>query len=294
MRNGRWVWTRIGMVLLIGLALSAPAMAATTADVIVVVDESGSMGGEHAWIGPMIASLDAALSTAGVTGNRFGLVGFGGSSTHGIGGHSHLVGGGQFGTAAQFATAAGGLVLSGGTEDGWDGIDEALGYSFRPSAAVNIILVTDEDRDNYNTALTYAGVLSNLTGKKALLNAVVNAGFKNGAGEVVLGVDSDGKAYKADGAGGFTTSSGGYVYTDSGTTKENYVDLAWATGAAAWNINLLRAGGLTATSFTKAFVDIKVTEIVVQEPAVPLPAAAPAGLMLLAALAGSRTLRRRL
>ncbi len=43
--------------------------------------------------------------------------------------------------------------------------------------------------------------------------------------------------------------------------------MALGTGGAAWDLRLLRAGGLTAESFTNAFVDIKVEEtIIVQTP----------------------------
>lgn len=272
--------------------------AATTADVIVVVDESGSMGGEHAWIATMIGSLDTELIAAGITGNRYGLVGFGASSGHGIEGHQHAVGGGQFGTAAQFATAAGGLVTSGGLEDGYDGIDEALGYSFRAGAAVNIILVTDEDRDvaDGSEGHTYANILAALGVQNALLNAVIDGTFApaNGGGTSPLGVDAAGNAYYADGLGGYTSAAGGTFSSGFGTTGTDYVDLAWDTGGAAWNLNFLRAGGTTADSFTAAFVDIKVSEIEEQEPsAVPLPAAGWAGIMMLGGLGLIGRMRRR-
>jgi len=233
------------------------------ADVIAVVDESGSMSGEHAWLGTMVSSLESGLQTAGVTGpNRYGLVGFGGGAAH-LPGHTHPVGGGEFGTAAEFATATGTLLINGSLEDGWDGIDHGLSYAMRGDAARNMILVTDEDRDNANGALTYANVLAALNQANVQLNAVVNASFSCGAfgTNQVLGVDSIGRAYVADGAGGFTTCQGAAFVTDFGTTKENYVDMAWATGGAAWNLNLLRAGGLTATSFSNAFVAVKVEEI---------------------------------
>ncbi|MBN1585793.1 MAG: PEP-CTERM sorting domain-containing protein, partial [Candidatus Omnitrophica bacterium] len=58
------------------LGLSTNVFAATYADVVLVVDESSSMGGEHAWLQTMVPSLQAALLTAGVgTGadvNRYG------------------------------------------------------------------------------------------------------------------------------------------------------------------------------------------------------------------------------
>jgi hypothetical protein len=246
-------------------AQAAPAFA----DVITIVDESGSMSGEHAWLGGMIGSLDTGLNTAGLTPNQYGLVGFGGASTH-LSGHQHDVGGAgsQFGTAAQYATATGTLVLNGGTEDGYSGINAANGYTFRAGAARNYILVTDEDRDNTNGALTYANILASLTGANTLLNAVVNATFRCGDSSVALGIASGGKGYKADGVGGFTTCTGATAVSGSGSTIGDYVNLALATGGGAWNLNFLRNGGVGATSFTNAFIALKVEEITSQ---VPLP-----------------------
>jgi hypothetical protein len=268
------------------LLLSAvtPVQAATTADVLFVVDESGSMSGEHSWISSMVSSLDSALTTAGVTGNRFGLVGFGGSGTH-LAGHAH----GGFGTVASFTTQASTLVTNGSFEDGYSGIDFALNnFTVRGDAALNVILITDEDRDILGGSTnSFASILAALTGKNALLNAVINASFDNGA----LGTSST-DAYFSDGSGGFTSTAGAAsVLSDSGSTKEDYVDLALATGGAAWNLNLLRAGGLVADSFTQAFIDIKVAEIIIQPPSeVPVPAAA---FMFAPALLGFFGLRRK-
>lgn len=239
------------------------------ADVVAIVDESGSMSGEHTWLSGMISSLDSGLNTAGLTPNRFGLVGFGASSSHGTAGHGHTVGSGQFGTATEFGTATGTLVISGATEDGWDGIDFANTYSFRSGAARNYILVTDEDRDTVDGALTYAGVLGSMTSTNTLLNAVINVAIRCGDGSTALGVDSTGTGYKADGSGGYTTCSGATVLAS--TSKTDYADMALATGGAAWDLNQLRSGGLVADSFTAAFVDIKVQEIQ-QQNGVPEPA----------------------
>ena len=254
----------------LGSALAVP----TSADVITVVDESGSMSGEHAWLGGMVGALDTGLLAAGVgTGaqsNRYGLTGYGGASTH-LNPHAHSVGGGDFGDAAQYATATSGLVLNGGTEDGWRGIDFAMNnYAFNSGAAINIVLVTDEDRDN-TISLTYADVLSALKRKGALLNSVVNASFRCGDQSVALGMDSKGTGYKADGSGGFTTCTGASAISGAGSTIADYVDLAMDTGGAAWDLNQLRSGGLTADSFTAAFVDIKVGEIIITQPT-PEPA----------------------
>jgi hypothetical protein len=257
--------------------LAATSMVATTAqaaptfaDVITIVDESGSMSTEHAWLGGMIGSLDAGLNTAGLTPNQYGLVGFGGSTSH-LPGHQHDVGGAgsQFGTAAQHATATGTLVINGGTEDGYSGIDVANGYTFRAGAARNYILVTDEDRDTLSgSTLTYANILASLKGASTLLNAVVNATFKCGDNTAALGIASSGQGFKANGTGGFTTCTGATAVTGSGTTIGDYVNLALASGGGAWNLNFLRAGGNDAISFTNAFIALKVEEITNQ---VPLP-----------------------
>ncbi len=247
------------------------------ADVIFVVDESGSMAGEHAWLSNMIVDLENGLTAAGVgTGaaqNNYALVGYGAYSGHGVAGHKHTVGGGDWGNATEFGTATGGLIVSGGTEDGWEAIDFALNnYSFRNSGgadyALNIILITDEDRDNIDASLNYAGMLNSLSAAGGVLNSVVNCSLYSGSGIGAVGVDSNANAYTADGAGGFNKSSGGYYNAGScfGTTESDYVDLAWDTGGAAWDLNQLRAGGLTATSFTNAFVDVKVEEIIIKTP----------------------------
>ena len=272
--------TTVAAALLAAFALPSAFAVTTTADVVVLMDESGSMAGEQAWMTSTIAALDVGLNAKGVTGNRYGLVGFGASAAPApsrVRGFN--VGGGQFGTAAQYGVAAGGLQITGGTEDGYAAIDFANGYSFRAGAGRNYILVTDEDRDNTNAALTAANMLSSMKGTNTLLNAVVNATFRCGDNSAALGMSSGGKGYKADGAGGFTTCSGAFLFSDAGTTDTDYVNLALATGGAAWDLNILRAGGMGATSFTKAFIDVKVDEIIITPPP-PVPEPETYALML--------------
>jgi len=260
------------------LGMQSASALPVSADVIAIVDESGSMSGEHAWLGGMMASLDAGIVAQNVgTGsqaNQYGLTGFGGGSSH-FSPHKHSVGGSEFGTAAEFGTATSGLVLNGATEDGWAGIHYAANnYTFNSNSARNFILVTDEDRDNTNAALTYTNTLAVLTSTNTLLNAVVNCEFRNVTGAQALGIDSAGFAYTADGSGGFTKSAGYTINSNNCSpggfgsgTQSQYVDLALDSGGAAWDLNLLRAGGLTASSFTNAFVNIKVKEITQQVPA---------------------------
>jgi hypothetical protein len=194
-------------------------------------------------------------------------VGFGASNSypgHSVAGHEHLVGGASFGTAAELATATGGLTLTGITEDGWQAINFALSNYTFTSSAINFILVTDEDRDNTLNGLGYDSLEEALSEAGVVLNAVVNAPVISDAGRAVGTNGTD--AYVADGAGSYTTAGFLNYQGAYGTTVADYSKLAIATGGASWDLNMLRAGGLTAQSFTDAFVDIKVHEIITQTP----------------------------
>ena len=287
---------------LLGIAAMAFSMQVLavpiTTDIVSIVDESSSMGGEHAWLPGMTSELDSALAAEAGTdafSARYGLVGFGGIGSH-LAGHQHDVGGvdSQFGTASAVGDAADeDLNLFGGTEDGYSGIDAATQYDFRSGAVSNLILVTDEDRDDYDGSLNYENTLSSISSLDALLNAVLDVDIECGDGTTALGVDATGTGYKADGAGGFTNCSGAAAVGGYGTTVDDYVNLALATGGAAWDLNQLREGGDTATSFTNAFVSIKVQETVdAGDPLVNVPE--PGTLALLGlGLAGLKLARHR-
>jgi len=273
----------VGLIAAFGAtaALAAP----TTADIMTIIDESGSMDTEHAWIPNMITDLDIGLNDESISNNQFGLVGFGANGQNdgihdGLDSsieppHKHPVGGGDFGTASELGTAAGDLVLSGSEEDGWWGLDFAINnYSYRDGSARNFILITDEDRDDQMseaglTSVTKSGLLSSLSGVGGLLNVVVDATFQCGDQTEALGIDAEGTGFIATAGGGFTTCLGASAVSGDGSTIDDYVDLALSSGGAAWDLNQLRLGDTNpdiAQSFTNAFVNIKVGEITQQPP----------------------------
>ena len=265
------------------------AHAATTGNIIFLVDESGSMGGDQAWLAGMVGDLDAAMTTAGVTAT-YGVVGFGATSPE-VAPHTHQA----LADATTTAASLGSMDTSGGLEDGWAAMAYALtAFTFDAGAAINFVLVTDEDRDNvggiYST-LTYASLLADLQAMNVTLNAVVDANYQcNGAGADLIGMDDSGTGYAADGGGGYTTCTTAAAYDGYVTTIADYVNLAIATGGAAWDLNILRSGGLLATSFTNAFIDIKVEEIVTTPGGVPIPGAV---WLMAGGLGGLAALRRR-
>src|SRR5690554_448376 len=210
----KWIAGTAGLAAAVMMS-SASVAAPITADVVFLVDESGSMGGEHAWLSNMIASLESGLVGEGVgssVSNRYSLVGFGGSSSNNhLDPHAHdmdavTAGTQEWGSSTDFAAATSTLVTTGGTEDGWSALDWALNnLSYRADAAVNFVLVTDEDRDNTNGALNKAGLLAGLGSKNALLNVVVDNRFGCGASSInAIGIDSDNNGFQTDGSGGFT------------------------------------------------------------------------------------------
>lgn len=265
-----------------------PARADNYADVVFVIDESGSMAAEHAWLASVIPDLEAGLLGAGYgssTPNLYAVVGFGGTSVGYPGayasGRDRVVTTPTFTGAVDAVadiTGGGGLASVGAVEDGYEAIMTGLNLGFRAGSARNVILVTDEDRDVVSTD-TYASVLSALDRNKALLNVVVSTAFADNLGGAAMGVSGSlGNliAYTEAASGNYTPTaagdgviagdvgSGAAFYDGTGSGAEiDYVDLALDSGGAAWDLNQLEAGGNTALSFSHAFVDIKVQEIII-------------------------------
>ena len=257
------------------VAPKANAANVKAVDTVVIIDESGSMGGEQSWIQQVIPNLESAFKAAGfgagADSNNYGLVGFGGGGSGNLG-RTLTANGNQLFGAGDFATAASQLVTSGGFEDGYSAIDYTFNnYNFRSGAVKNFIIVTDEDRDNGNNALTSQNILNRLQNSGTLLNAVVSASFQDGNGNISLGIDSKGTAYLADGSGGFNKNAGGTAISGFGTTIPDYVNVALSTRGAAWDLNQLRQGGNLAQSFSNGFIDVKVQEVSTPPKEVPEP-----------------------
>jgi hypothetical protein len=140
-------------------------------DIVMIVDESGSMGDVQANLRDNIG-LFASILSAGAIDARYALVGYGSSNDN----IRTLV---DFTSAAGFATAASSLVASGGSEPAFDAIayalnsfaGEASSLSYRNDAIKNLIIYTDEP-DN-SGVLTFAEADALLDANNALFNAVL-------------------------------------------------------------------------------------------------------------------------
>lgn len=241
------------------------------ADVIFVVDESGSMVMEHEWIRTEVLHLDTQFRERGVgVGNRqnqFALVGFGRNSRDDITGIVLS----QLTTPAQFINASNQLQLTGLVEDGYAAIDFALeNIPTRSETAKIMILITDEDRSILRLDLSRETIEQSLRREGFILNAVVNQGFLSDPQDNTshaLGLDGNGTSYIIDQTDSnlFASRDGGTYNPNPafgfGSTFRDYVQLAFATGGVAWDLNQLREQGLFAEAFTNAFTQVKVDEV---------------------------------
>ncbi|MEM6980564.1 MAG: hypothetical protein AAF539_12950, partial [Planctomycetota bacterium] len=237
------------------------------ADIIVVMDESGTMGGTQAFTAGLIQDLETALLAAGVGvdpavgENRYGAVGF--ASILGQQGRSIPAGpnGELFGSSDDYVNnIVPNFSLAGATEDGYAGIDFALSnYTVRPDAAKFIILATDEDRDILNPNLTLGGTITSLQAADFNLQALLNVDIADANGQQALAIDNN-QVYTFDGGTGFTTAPGGQILFGAGSTLQDYVPIPQATDGIVADINLL-AGNVNVAN---AFGQVLVTSIVEQ------------------------------
>ena len=236
------------------------------ADVVFVVDESGSMAAEHDWIKGVVLQLDPLLQAQGVgAGNRpnkFALVGFAAPVEEQIAGRLLT----DLTTPQGFVAAVSGLSLDGSYEDGYSGIQYALDHaSLRSNTSRILVLVTDEDRSVLDPTLMNDIILQRLQDESVVLNVVVNQGFLYGS-SFALGVSEGNIAYIYDDTRTslYSANRGGIQYPryyGYGNTLHDYVDLAFQLNGAAWDINQLRLGGVYSEAFTNSFIDAKVAEV---------------------------------
>jgi len=239
------------------------------ADVIFVVDESGSMEGEQAWIREEVQVLDRMLKEKGVGSgtrrNLFALVGFSRNNPDDIFGITLT----DLASSSDFVEVARSLVVTGTAEDGYAAIDYALSnIATRSDTARQIILVTDADRRNLRFDLNRDVIEQRLRNRGFTLNVVVNQGFaiNEQDGVFALGLTRTSgyvldplmsRLYSTVSAGDVTLSS----MVSFGSTAQDYVTLALNLGGAAWDLNQLREGGTFARAFVNVFSDVKVEEM---------------------------------
>ena len=238
------------------------------ADVIVVMDESGSMGPTQAFSAQFVLDLEQALVSAGVgvtDTNQYGAVGFGGG-TAGTAfnlGRSINVGAGIWGTANEYVTASTQFVTTGVSEDGFSGINFALqNYPFRPEAAKFIILATDEPRIVVDNSLSQAGVLADLQLAGVNLQGILGANIVDSNGNVALAIDNN-NVYVESGTT-YTVSPGGTI--TGGLSVADYVPLVQQTNGITGDLSQIGTSTQTATIFSRVLSQSILGQVSVANP----------------------------
>lgn len=221
-------------------------------DFVFVVDESGSMQEEQSGIASAVQGLDAQIST--FSNPQYGLVGYGGNIAQD--GRVINVGSGLFGNATEFATAAQQLTISGGTEDGYSGLQVAFdnhASAFRAGSERSLVIVTDEDRDNTNPALSRQSLEALAAANDVSISGGIAQQFFGPGGESLIGVynDDDGNlvGVKRDAGGNLQIVQGASAGPAAGTTQSDYLDLILATDGVALDISQFDQLGAVAGEF---------------------------------------------
>ncbi len=127
------------------------------ADIVFLIDTSGSMGGEIAAVRDNCVTFADALAASEID-YRLGLVEFGHSGKDNPG----VIGGGLTADPNLFKQWVSTLTASGSYEPGFEAIRMAIqDYDFRTGAHKVFLIITDEDSDDHNTADTIDLILAN-------------------------------------------------------------------------------------------------------------------------------------
>ena len=179
-RQNRNTWSALIAAVMLGLSLfavTAPVNAAVIkTDIVMLVDESGSMSTVHNNLRDSISTFASILQNGGLDA-QFALIGYGFA-----GDSIRLIS--DFVDAAGFASAMSGIIPIGANEPAYDATAYALealpseqpGLSYRDDAVKNLILFADEasNGDMFYNANTLDSVLKD---NSALFNVVLGGEF---------------------------------------------------------------------------------------------------------------------
>ena len=193
--------------------------------IIVIVDESGSMRGRHDWLMETLPALGQAL----VERNKydlpdaleFTLAGFTLRSRE-------LV---QQASGIETARAVSYLRTEGGTEDGYVAIREVLdGHPEHGGSPTTVILVSDEDRDVTDPSISLESLSNYLAMKGVVLHVIGSARIKCPSYGAGIALDQNGVALR--------TGLDGLSSCENATAQvvPDYAELAWATGGLIWDL----------------------------------------------------------
>ncbi len=236
--NTKKIKTLLITIISILFIVPSVSLATSMADLVFVVDQSGSMFNEFNWISNSLLQIDSKIKSKGISAN-YGLAGFeyttGSQST-------------QYGIDNAWADLPSDISdiiseadwaannLYGGIERGYHAVDWATdNFTWTGGDYAKVmVMITDEDVD-YGETYTYEG----LYGERALKKKMKDE-------DILLNV--------------ITFSHLFNVWDDVAFAKEDYIGL--------FDLDLLKNESL---NFTEHFTNAKINEIMEHEPTAPVP-----------------------
>ncbi len=151
------------------LLASTSASAATVADVAFVIDQSGSMDGEFAWLSNSISTISQSIADAGITA-RYAVSGY--ESAFGTADSRNIYS--DFSSDINnVINATTGVSTYGYREYSYDAaVAATTGFSWNSAAAKVIILITDEGSPQSGEINTETGVGAIMSDGSFLLNVI--------------------------------------------------------------------------------------------------------------------------
>ncbi|MBL4661481.1 MAG: tandem-95 repeat protein, partial [Alcanivoracaceae bacterium] len=238
------------------------------AELIFLVDSSGSMHESLSYIPLWVPLIDGQLNALGVGNvepNRYGFATFGYNQTTYI----SMDSGELLGEVNELANRLipwnqPSLGIPGAsTENMISALVETLDtYALAEPAAKAVIFMTDEDCDFCTEAIT-ASTLQRLQQNNIILHGLVDIkGFPFeifcGDGTIAMGMDVNKIGYVADGNNDFYTCEAAYFTTglphilDYENMRKNYTETAFATGGSIWDIDFIASLSNKQNALTKA------------------------------------------
>ncbi|MCG8617292.1 MAG: VWA domain-containing protein [Desulfobacterales bacterium] len=236
MNTKKWKHTVVTLISLLYFVPSA-SLAATMADLVFVVDQSGSMYNEFNWIRDSLEEIDATIQSKGISAN-YGLAGFEyttGSQTALYGKNAWMDLPADISDVVDEADWAA-QNLYGGFERGYHAVDWATdNFSWTGGDHAKVMIMITDEAGNNRDSYTYGGLSresalkQKMEDEDILLNVITHTAFFS-------------------------------VWDDVAFAKDDYIGL--------FDLDMLKR---ESQRFTDHFTSAKIDEIIGHDPAAPVP-----------------------
>lgn len=233
-------------------------------DICFVTSATPSMQ-SSVWLQLLVPIIEDELvkRSIGVNGtaNRYCLAMFGGSGSYAVTSYM-MVNNLVFFPATSFSSARRQLPKDRDAGDGYEAVNYVVRTApFRTDAFIgrSVVLVANTGRNTtLRSNVTWEGMYQTLVGNQVLFDTIINSQlYINGSLRLtVLGSNGTQGAFVVQPNGSYQYSVGQVAFNNTqGTTLQDYITLAMATGGSAWAIGLMtREDLLIMRSFVTAYL----------------------------------------